>query len=299
MVFVHSYLTFACPDHILMKKSNHKNQKELKKQNPWKKKVYEIIFESDTFYGKLFDEALLIMILLSILTVMLESMAEIRAAYGPALTSAEWVFTLIFSVEYILRIIISPDPKKYIFSFLGIVDLLAIIPTYIAVTLPEAQPFIVIRSIRLLRIYRILKLYRFIRAGHLLILALRNSIRKILIFMMFILILVVLLGSVMYVVEHAENGFFSIPLSIYWAVITLTTVGYGDIVPVTDLGKFIATFIMLLGYSIIAIPTGIVSVEISRSIGDKYQKWKTCRYCDEPHHEPEANFCKICGARIE
>lgn len=282
-----------------MKKSNHKNQKEPGNRKPWEKKVYEIIFESDTFYGKLFDEILLIMILLSILTVMLESMAEIRALYGTHLNRAEWFFTLAFSVEYILRIISSPDPKKYILSFLGVVDLLAIIPTYISVVLPEAQPFIVVRGIRLLRIYRILKLYRFIRAGHLLLLALRNSMRKILIFMMFILILVIMLGSIMYVVEDADNGFFSIPLSIYWAVITLTTVGYGDIVPVTDLGKFIATFIMLLGYSIIAIPTGIVSVEISRTVGDKYQKRKTCRYCDEPDHEPEANFCKICGARIE
>ncbi len=282
-----------------MNKSNNKNQKEPEKQKPWKKKVYEIIFESDTFYGKLFDEILLVMIIISIAVVMLESIADIRAVYGTNLNRAEWFFTLAFSVEYILRIITSPKPKDYIFSFLGVVDFLAIIPTYIAVVLPEAQPFIVIRGIRLLRIYRILKLYRFIRAGHLLLLALRNSMRKILIFMMFILILVIMLGSIMYVVEDADNGFFSIPLSIYWAVITLTTVGYGDIVPVTALGKFIATFIMLLGYSIIAIPTGIVSVEISRSIGDRYHKRKFCRYCDEPFHEPEANFCKTCGARIE
>jgi voltage-gated potassium channel len=282
-----------------MKKSNHKNQKGLKKQKPWKKKVYEIIFESDTFYGKLFDEILLIMIILSIAVVMLESIAEIRALYDTHLNRTEWFFTLVFSVEYILRIISSPKPKDYILSFLGIVDFLAIIPTYISLILPEAQPFIVIRGIRLLRIYRILKLYRFVRAGHLLLLALRNSMRKILIFMMVILILVIMLGSIMYVVEDADNGFFSIPLSIYWAVITLTTVGYGDIVPVTNLGKFIATFIMLLGYSIIAIPTGIVSVEMSRTVGDRYHKRKICRYCDEPFHEPEANFCKTCGARIE
>lgn len=270
------------------------------RKRSWKEKVYEVIFEADTLPGKIFDEILLVMIVLSITVVMLESIAEIRSSYGPFLYGAEWFFTIAFTIEYILRVITSPDPKKYILSFLGIIDLLAIIPTYIAISMPEAQPFIVVRSIRLLRIYRILKLYRFVRAGNLLLLAMRKSMRKVLIFMMFILILVILLGSVMYVVENASNGFYSIPLSIYWAVITLTTVGYGDIVPLTDLGKFIATFIMLLGYSIIAIPTGIVSVEISRSMeGGHMKKKRICRYCDEPYHDPEANFCKICGARIE
>ncbi len=281
-----------------MVRKNGGQNNDTSKLKPWQKKMYEVIFEADTFYGKLFDEILLGMILLSIVVVMLDSMADVRALYGRKINAAEWFFTLAFTVEYAMRIACSPNPKKYILSFLGIIDLLAIIPTYIAVTLPEAQPFIVIRGIRLLRIYRILKLYRFMRAGRMLLLALRNSFRKVLIFMMFILILVIMLGSIMYVVENADNGFYSIPLSIYWAVITLTTVGYGDIVPVTDLGKFIATFIMLLGYSIIAIPTGIVSVEISRSFGDRYQKRKTCQYCDEPNHEPEANFCKTCGGRI-
>lgn len=274
-------------------------EKARSEQKSWQRKLYDIIFESDTFYGKIFDELLLVMIIMSIAVVMLESIADMREKHGAALTGAEWFFTLAFTVEYILRIISSPRPKEYIFSFLGIVDLLAIVPTYLAATIPEAQPFIVVRAIRLLRIYRILKLYRFVRAGNLLLLALRNSIRKILIFMMFILILVIMLGSIMYVVEKGENGFFSIPLSIYWAVITLTTVGYGDIVPVTDLGKFIATFIMLLGYSIIAIPTGIVSVEISKSVGDTYHKKKMCRYCEEPFHEPGSNFCKVCGGRLE
>jgi voltage-gated potassium channel len=282
-----------------MQKSKKIDKKKSEKPKTWKEKTYEVIFESDTFPGKLFDEVLLVMIIFSILTVMLESIAEVRAKHGPVLSGVEWFFTLVFSIEYVVRIIISPDPRKYIFSFLGIVDFLAIIPTYIAITIPGAQPFIVVRSIRLLRIYRILKLYRFIRAGKKLLLALRQSMRKILIFMMFIMILVIMLGSIMYVVEDGKNGFFSIPLSIYWAVITLTTVGYGDIVPVTNLGKFIATFIMLLGYSIIAIPTGIVSVEISRSLGDKSHKKRTCRYCDESFHDPEANFCRICGGRME
>jgi voltage-gated potassium channel len=270
-----------------------------KHRRDWTRKVHEIIFESDTFYGRLFDEILLGMILFSILVVMLDSMAQIRELYRVHLYRAEWFFTIAFTIEYFLRIISSPDPRKYIFSFLGVVDLLAIVPTYIAITFPEAQPLIVIRAIRLLRIYRILKLYRFIRAGNLMILALRNSARKIMIFMLFILVLVVMLGSIMYVVEQGENGFYSIPLSIYWAVITLTTVGYGDIVPLTNLGKFIATFIMLLGYSIIAIPTGIVSVEISRSLGEHYQRKQLCTYCEDPLHESGAQFCKTCGARLD
>jgi voltage-gated potassium channel len=269
-----------------------------REQKPGLKKMHDIIFKSDTFYGKLFDELLLIFIVLSILVVMLESVSVYRARFAGLFSNLEWFFTIVFSIEYALRIISSPDPKKYIFSFLGIVDLLAIIPTYLAVVLPEVQPLIVVRSIRLLRIYRVLKLYRFVRAGNLLVLAIRNSARKIFIFMMFIMILVIMLGSIMYVVEDASNGFFSIPLSIYWAVITLTTVGYGDIVPVTDAGKFIATFIMLLGYSIIAIPTGIVSVEISR-MGETDKDKKVCRYCHEQFHDPGANFCRVCGAKLD
>lgn len=268
-------------------------------RSPWKKRWYEIIFESDTFKGRLFDEVLLILIILSMLVVILDSMAEVRLQHSKFLYRAEWFFTLLFTLEYVVRIIISPKPKKYIFSFLGIVDLLAIIPTFIAISFPAAQPLIVIRTIRLLRIYRILKLYRFIRAGNLLLLALRHSLRKILIFMGFLLVLVIMLGSIMYVIEGGKNGFNSIPHSIYWAVITLTTVGYGDIVPVTNLGKFLATFIMLLGYSIIAIPTGIVSVEMSRSLGEKYARRKVCNYCDEQEHEPGASFCKTCGARLD
>ena len=274
------------------------NKKSKREHKPGLKKMHEIIFKSDTYYGRLFDELLLIFIVLSILVVMLESVSIYRARFSELFSNLEWFFTLVFTIEYALRIISSPDPKKYIFSFLGIVDLLAIIPTYIAVVMPEVQPLIVIRSIRLLRIYRVLKLYRFVRAGNLLLLALRNSARKIFIFMMFIMILVIMLGSIMYVVEGASNGFFSIPLSIYWAVITLTTVGYGDIVPVTDVGKFIATFIMLLGYSIIAIPTGIVSVEMSR-FGERDKGKTTCRYCNEQYHEPGANFCRVCGAKLE
>jgi voltage-gated potassium channel len=266
-----------------------------RKQPQWKQNLYEVIFKSDTFYGKLFDEILLAVILLSVGMVMLESIGEMREKYGNILNIFEWTLTLLFLAEYIVRIICSPNPRQYIFSFFGIIDLLAILPSFIALLIPSVQPLIVIRALRVLRIYRILKLYRYIQETNYLLIALRSSFRKIFIFMVFILILVILLGSVMYVVEGGENGFFSIPLSIYWAVITLTTVGYGDIVPVTDLGKFIATFIMLLGYSIIAIPTGIVSAHITRSRFDKTLT-HICSNCNESEHHTDAKFCKNCGA---
>lgn len=268
------------------------------KSKNWKKRIYDIIFKADTFYGKLFDELLLVVILISVAVVMLESITEVRLTHGNTLLTIEWVLTLLFLVEYILRIISSPKPWKYIFSFFGIIDFLAILPTFLAIAVPAVQPLIIVRALRLLRIYRILKLYTFIQEGNVLLIALRNSFRKIFIFMMFILVLVLILGSIMYVVEGSENGFNSIPLSIYWAVITLTTVGYGDIVPITDLGKFIATFIMLLGYSIIAIPTGIVSAEITKRKGSKILT-RICPNCDESEHQKDANFCKNCGCELD
>lgn len=267
------------------------------KHSEWKRNLYEIIFKADTYYGKLFDEILLVLILLSVGVVMLESITEFRLKYGYILNYAEWFLTILFLVEYILRIICSPKPKSYIISFFGVIDLFAILPTFISLAIPAVQPLIVIRAIRLLRVYRILKLYRFIKEGNIIIVALRASLRKIFIFMLFILVLVLLLGSIMYVVEGGENGFFSIPLSIYWAVITLTTVGYGDIVPVTALGKFIASFIMLLGYSIIAIPTGIVSAEITRGRSRRILT-TVCANCGESEHQDDANFCKSCGAQL-
>ncbi len=273
-------------------KNNQEND-----QPEWKAKLYDIIFKADTPKGKLFDELLLVVIILSVGIVMLESIEEIREKYGKLLLISEWILTILFLAEYIVRIICSPKPKEYVTSFFGVIDLMAILPTFIALTVPIVQPLIVIRALRLLRIYRILKLYRFIQESNYLLIALRSSFRKIFIFMLFILVLVLLLGSVMYVVEGADNGFYSIPLSIYWAVITLTTVGYGDIVPVTDLGKFIATFIMLLGYSIIAIPTGIVSAHITKSRFDKMHT-QICSNCNESEHQSDARYCKNCGEPI-
>ncbi len=269
--------------------------KDLEKLPRWKKRLYIIIFRADTFYGKLFDELLLVLILLSVVVVMMESVSEIREQYWSMLYITEWIITLVFLIEYILRLICHPQPQKYAVSGFGIIDVLAILPTLISSFIPGLQPLVVIRALRLLRIYRILKLTHYVRASHQLILALRNSFRKIFIFMIFVAILVLLLGSVMYVIEGAQNGFYTIPLSIYWAVITLTTVGYGDIVPVTGLGKFIATFIMLLGYSIIAIPTGIVSSEITKERTKEKTGSVECRNCGETEHLSGAIYCNTCG----
>jgi voltage-gated potassium channel len=269
------------------------------KRSTLKEKTRRIIFDHDTFWGWVFDEVLLVLIILSIAVVMLDSIESFRLQHRGWLLFLEWVFTIIFTIEYIIRVIVAKCRRKYIFSFLGIVDFLAVIPTYLAFFFfPVLQPLIFIRIVRLLRIYRILKLYKFVRAGNLLVLALRNSFRKIFIFMVFILVLVILLGAAVYIVEGGQNGFDSIPLSIYWAVITITTVGYGDIVPITAIGKFLATFIMLLGYSIIAIPTGIVSVEMSRSVVRKDDKDKFCDNCKEPSHAEDAYYCRICGNHL-
>ncbi|MFN3554574.1 MAG: ion transporter [Bacteroidales bacterium] len=263
----------------------------------WKRKLYEIIFEAETFYGRLFDEILLVLIGVSILLVTLESIPDLRAAYGIWFHYAEWAITLLFLAEYILRIACSPRPLQYMKSFLGIIDLMAILPSFVALLVPGIQALVVIRAIRILRIYRILKLYRYIKEGKMLMVALRASFRKIFIFMIFVLILVIILGSLMYVVEGGQNGFYTIPNSIYWAIITLTTVGYGDIVPVSGLGKFIASFIMLLGYSIIAIPTGIVSAEMIRGRNQEEQV-RQCEACGDLGHEQKALFCKNCGQQL-
>lgn len=274
--------------------------KQANKYIKTKERIHKIIFDSDTYKGKLFDIILLILIVLSIFIVMFESMPPLRNSINKLLYSAEWIITILFTIEYFARIVSSNKPSKYILSFLGIIDLLSILPTYFALIIPNVEALIIIRSIRLLRVFRILKLYRFIRAGNLLIIALRQSMRKILIFMFFVLILVTLLGSLMYVIENQSNGFTSIPNSIYWAVMTLTTVGYGDIVPVSGFGKFISTFIMLLGYSIIAIPTGIVSVEMSNTFSSKSSKnQKICNNCNATKHSNSAAYCYKCGNKLD
>ncbi len=256
-------------------------------------KLYEIIFEADTREGKLFDMVLIILILFSILLVMLDSVPSVSSKYHEYLIAAEWMVTVLFTVEYFLRIYIVNKPKAYIFSFYGIIDFLSILPTYLGLFIVGGQSLIVIRAIRLLRIFRILKLSRYTRAGKFLVLAMVRSREKIFIFLFFVLTLVIIFGTIMYLIEGEQNGFTSIPVSIYWAIVTLTTVGYGDISPVTGFGQFLASIIMIIGYAIIAVPTGIVTSEMM------HHKFSTntqvCSKCMHSTHDDDAHFCKICG----
>jgi len=262
----------------------------------FKHKLYEIIFKSDTPGGKLFDVALLVLILLSVLTVMLESMASLQQQYRTLFHTAEWWYTILFTSELVLRIWVYPQRYRYIFSFFGIIDVLAILPTYISLIVPGTQYLMVIRVLRLLRIARIFKLTHFLKEANMLSGALRASLPKILVFIGTVITLVTVIGSVMYVVEGGKNGFTSIPKSIYWAIVTLTTVGYGDIAPQTSLGQVLAGIVMLLGYGIIAIPTGIVTTEISKA--GKVARNRVCTNCGKAGHEPAAAFCNACGAAL-
>ena len=267
--------------------------------NSFRQKIHEIIFEADTTSGKLFDIILLTAILLSILGVMLESVYEIDRKYHELIIAFEWGFTILFTIEYFFRIYAVNRPFKYIFSFMGIVDLLAIIPTYLIFILPAAHSLSVIRAIRLIRIFRIFKLSRYLRGAHTMQIALRSSRPKIIVFLLSVILLVIILGTLMYVIESGArtNGFENIPNSIYWAIITLTTVGYGNIVPMTIFGKIVASFIMILGYGIIAVPTGIVTAEFSRKRKEKVNT-QVCPDCTAEGHEIEAKFCNKCGAEL-
>lgn len=263
----------------------------------WKHKLHEIIYEADTREGKLFDVILLIAIIASILLVMLESVESIDAKYHSFLDIGEWVITILFSIEYILRIISINKPFKYIFSFFGIIDLLSTIPKYLSFVIVGSQSLVAFRALRLLRVFRVLKLARYVGASNRLMVALRNSSSKIAVFLFFVLIICIILGTIMYLVEGSDNGFTNIPKSIYWAIVTLTTVGFGDITPQTPLGQFIASAIMILGYSIIAIPTGIVSSEMAKTHAEKHNT-QSCPECLEGDHVDEAIHCHQCGSRL-
>lgn len=267
------------------------------RRNPWRTKLHEVIFEADTPAGKAFDVLLIISILASVAAVMLDSMSAVRLEYGSLLYLIEWFFTLLFSAEYILRILCVGRPGKYATSFYGVVDLLAIIPTYLSLVLPGSQYLLVIRLLRILRIFRILKLVPYLGEARLLMRALRASSRKIAVFLFTVLTLVVIFGSLMYVIESSESGFTSIPRSIYWAIVTLTTVGYGDISPQTALGQTLASLVMILGYSIIAVPTGIVTVEMSHAFGRKIST-QACPECSAEGHDDDAVHCKYCGSML-
>lgn len=259
-----------------------------------KKKLYIIIFEADTPKGKTFDVILLWAILISILAVMLESVPSLQADYHQLFTVSEWVLTIAFSIEYIIRIIAVEKAKKYVLSFYGIIDFLALAPTYLSLIFVGTQYLLVIRALRLLRVFRILKLGRFVGESEHLGRALKSSRHKIVIFMGAVLTIVIIMGTVMYMVEGQATGFTSIPRSVYWAIVTLTTVGYGDIAPQTVLGQALASVLMIMGYAIIAVPTGIVTAELTKS----NRQLKDCPECKERNHEPDALHCKYCGAKL-
>lgn len=261
----------------------------------WQARLHQTIYESTTPAGKAFDVTLLVLIVASILVVMLDSVAHWRNRYGEVFRLLEFTFTVLFTVEYILRLISIQKPLRYILSFHGIIDLLAIIPGYLSLFYVGAQSLLVVRALRLLRVFRIFKLTHFLSEMQFLGVAIRGSLRKISIFMMIVIMLVIILGSVMYLVERGQNGFTSIPSSIYWAIVTITTVGYGDISPATPLGKAVASVIMLLGYGIIAVPTGIVTTEMALAVKRRQQSAEACPNCGHEGHDRDARFCKYCG----
>lgn len=266
--------------------------------NKIKAKLYVIIFEADTFWGKAFDVALLIAILLSVITVALESVQSLSNRYQHIFDILEWGFTILFTIEYILRLWITPKKRQYIFSFFGIIDLLSTLPTYLGLVITGAHSLIVLRSFRLLRVFRIFKLARFVGEASQLRKALKSSQPKIIVFITAVSIIVVIMGTIMYIIEGGENGFTSIPRSIYWAIVTLTTVGYGDIAPVTVIGQSIAALIMILGYAIIAVPTGIVTAEIGKSMYDaKMGTSRVCKSCNHLENDANAHYCKNCGEK--
>ncbi len=260
--------------------------------------LHEIIFEADTPGGKAFDVVLLIGIVLSILAVILESVASIRSLYGVHLRRIEWFFTILFTIEYLLRLFTIRRPLNYAFSFFGIVDLLAIVPTYASLAISGSHSLLVIRALRLLRIFRVFKLAHFVGEAQVLITAMRASGRKITIFLGAVLSMVLVLGALMYLIEGEKNGFSSIPQAIYWAIVTLTTVGYGDIAPQTVLGKLLASTVMVLGYAILAVPTGIVTVELANARGNKGLTTQVCPTCSAEGHDLDAKFCKYCSSKL-
>ncbi|KWR91023.1 ion transporter [Cupriavidus sp. IDO] len=267
-------------------------------ESGWRQRWYTIIFEADTRDGRLFDVALLIAIVASVLVVMLDSLPAVHDRLGTLFTVLEWMFTLFFTAEYAMRILVVRRPWRYVFSFYGVIDFISIMPTWLAFFLPELAFLIDVRLLRLLRVFRILKLTVYFEEAEILYRALANSRRKIFVFLGTVFIITVILGTVMYVVEGPQHGFTSIPVSMYWAVVTLTTTGFGDMVPKTPLGQFITSLTILLGYGIIAFPTGIVGAELAASIMKRPLTTRTCTHCLTEGHEPDAQYCKHCGSHL-
>lgn len=265
---------------------------------PWQRSLHDVIFEAETPVGKLFDVVLLIAIVASVVAVVLESVPSIRASHGRLLLAIEWGFTLLFTAEYVLRLVCVARPRKYAMSFYGAVDLLAIIPTYASLLIPNTHELLVIRALRLLRVFRVFKLARFIGEAEALVTGLRDSREKIIVFLATVLISVTIMGAVMHLIEGEVNpGFPDIPHGIYWAIVTMTTVGYGDISPITVPGKFVAALMMVFGYSLIIVPTGIISAEIAVGARDR-SSTETCPHCMKEGHRPRARFCDRCGGGL-
>jgi len=278
--------------------SNKARYNEGNSLSPWRESLNTIIFGSETLKGKIFDLGLSICILLSVLVVMLESVDFIHKRHTEALFVMEWFFTVLFTIEYVLRLITVRRPWLYFKSFFGLVDLLAILPSYLILVVPGGQGLLSIRVLRLLRIFRIFKLSEYLSEAQLMMAALSKSVRKITVFLYAVLMLVVVCGTLMYVVESSEAGFTSIPVSIYWAIVTLTTVGYGDISPQTPLGQFLASLIMIMGYGIIAVPTGIYSAELIKTYNEEKIRNDACPDCGRTGHDFDAEFCKYCGHQL-
>ncbi len=273
--------------------------KPTQKRN-WRVKLHEIIYEADTPMGKMFDILLIFLILISIVFVMLESVNSIDKAYHDILYFGEWVITIFFTLEYIARIVTVNKPAKYIFSFYGIIDFLSTIPLYLSFFFVGSSALLAVRAIRLLRVFRILKVTRYVGEANKLKSAMINSRIKIFVFLFAVVIIAVISGTLMYLIEGEENGFTNIPVSVYWSIVTLTTVGFGDITPATPVGQLLASFIMILGYGIIAVPTGIVSAEYSKSMSGNYVHVNTqsCRNCGENKHRDDSKFCDNCGHQL-
>ncbi|WP_136419642.1 ion transporter [Herbaspirillum sp. ST 5-3] len=264
----------------------------------WRLRLYTIIFEADTVAGRRFDLSLIVAILCSILVVMLDSVHAISQPYGTLIDTLEWAFTILFSIEYLARLVCVKRPLQYATSFFGIIDLLSVLPTYLAFFIPEVHLLLDVRILRLIRIFRILKLTMYMQEYQVLVDAVRASRRKIMVFLSIVMMVVLVMGTVMYVVEGPNNGFTSIPKAMYWAIVTMTTVGYGDITPHTEFGKAIASVMMLLGWGVLAVPTGIVTAEMTTQRLTRVVTTRTCPNCLSEGHEPGAQYCKDCGTRL-
>ncbi|TKB53033.1 ion transporter [Ferrimonas aestuarii] len=266
--------------------------------NSVKEWIFDVIFGTDTPNGKRFDLLLLGLIVISVIVVMLDSIEPLKADYGDIFFAIEWGFTILFSIEYLVRLWVSPKPLHYAKSFYGIVDLLAILPTYLALLIPGSQYLLALRLVRVMRVFRIVKAMRYLAEANMLWRSIKGSLRKITVFFVFVLLLACIMGSIMYAIEGPKNGFTSIPTGIYWAIVTITTVGYGDISPHTVLGQFVAAFTMIIGYSVIAVPTGIFTAQIHQEMNLR-RDLRRCENCDRTGHDHDAHFCNHCGTELE